>query len=78
MLTYVQQRDALLHSPHSQVQVLLARRYSVCLLFCHKSTNTDAAHRPTGETIAEVGLRYSVDWLQVLTLLALLVQKYKY
>ncbi len=78
MLTYAQQRDALLHSPHSQVQVLSARRYLVSLLYSYKSTNTDAAHRPTGETIAEVGLRYSVDWLQVLTLLALLVQKYKY
>ena len=53
-------------------------RYSVCLLYWYKSTNTDAAHRPTGETIAEVGLRYSVDWLQVLTLLALMVQTYKY
>jgi hypothetical protein len=78
MPTYAQQRDALLHSPHSQVQVLPARRCSVYLLFWYKRTNTDAARRPTGETIAEVGMRYSVDWLQVLTLLALLVQKYKY
>jgi hypothetical protein len=78
MLTYAQQRDALLHSPHSQVQVLPARRYSIYLLFWYKSTNTDTVHRPTGETLAEVGMRYSVDWLQVLTLLALLVQNYKY
>ena len=58
------------------------RRYSVYLLYWYKSTNTDTAKRTPAlqrETAAErLRLATELRELKVLSLLALLVQKYKH